>query len=290
MVLFGPGDEVLVPTPAWGTLSVQIALAGAKVVYVDTTTNGFLPDVSALERRRTSATKGILLNTPNNPTGIVYSTECIQQISQWAEEYGMWVVFDECYADLIFPPAVHIHPIQMCPRSANQVVTVGSFSKSFAVTGWRVGWLSGPTQLIRAAKALQSHLTSHAPSVLQHALLPAALGLADDFPADSVRIQQERLAAAEQELAGVPYLRWRRPDGTFYLWLDCRELLGRRHAGVLLADDLLLSEQLLVHAKLACVAGSKFQAPGFLRLSLTVEEARLRKALSGLKEFVGHVG
>lgn len=294
MALFGPGDEVLVPSPAWGTLSAQVVLAGATAVPVDTTDTGFLPDVSALERQRTPAARGVLLNTPNNPTGAVYPAEVIEEITRWAEDHDLWVVFDECYADLVFSPAVHVHPIQMRPQSAHRVVTVGSFSKSFAVTGWRVGWLSGPEQLIGATKALQSHLTSHAPSVLQHALVPAALGAADEFVADSVRIQRDRLATAEQELADTPYLRWLRPGGTFYLWLDCRELAGRQlagreHGSVRLDDDVILTEQLLASAQLGCVAGSAFGAPGFLRLSLTVDEARLTEAFGRLKELVSRV-
>jgi aspartate aminotransferase len=289
MALFGPGDDVLVPSPAWGTLSAQIALTGATVVPVDTAATGFLPDVTSLERHRTSATRGVLLNTPNNPTGAVYPAEVIEEITRWAEEHDLWIVFDECYADLVFAPTVHVHPIQVRPQSADRVVTVGSFSKSFAVTGWRVGWLSGPDQVIGATKALQSHLTSHAPSVLQHALMPAALGAADEFVADSVRIQRDRLATAEQELAGTPHLRWQRPGGTFYLWLDCRELVGRECDGVRLDDDVILTGQLLASAQLACVAGSAFGAPGFLRLSLTVDDAQLRKALGGLKEFVSRV-
>lgn len=289
MALFGSGDEVLVPSPAWGTLSAQIALSGAHAVPVDVSASRFLPDISQLERHRTAATRGLLLNSPNNPTGIVYPGHVIEQIARWAGEHDLWIVFDECYADLVFPPNVHYHPVQVWPESVTRVVTVGSFSKSFAVTGWRVGWLAGPPQLIRAAKALQSHLTSNAPSVLQHALLPAAQGAADEFVADSVRVQHARLAVAEQELAGTPHVRWQRPDGTFYLWLDCREVLGRAHGAVRLGNDLVLSDQLLEKAQVACVAGSAFGAPGFLRLSLTVGESHLRKGLSDLKEFFSHV-
>ncbi|OLE22243.1 MAG: hypothetical protein AUG49_19790, partial [Catenulispora sp. 13_1_20CM_3_70_7] len=289
MSLFDPGDEVLVPSPRWGTFTSQLTMLGARAVTVDTSRTEFLPTVEQLAAARTSRTRGVLLNTPHNPTGAVYPAELLADIADWAGRHGLWLVLDECYGDLVFAPARHVHPVQRVRDCVERVVTIGSFSKSFAVTGWRVGYLYGPRPVIDAAARFQTHLTSHAPSVLQYALVPAARGAADDFVCTTVALLEQRLALADKELADVRWLSHRRPGGAFYLFLDCSQVIGRRYGERVLDTGADLAALLLDEAGVAVVAGSAFGVDDHLRLSLTADEERLRTALARMKEVLGRV-
>ncbi|HMA47015.1 MAG TPA: aminotransferase class I/II-fold pyridoxal phosphate-dependent enzyme, partial [Frankiaceae bacterium] len=212
----------------------------------------------------------------------------VEAVTEWAVDRDLWVMIDESYADLVLPPARHVHPVECRADAADRVVSVRSFSKSFSVTGWRVGYLYGPAPVVAAARSLQTHLTSHAPSVLQHALVPAAEGAADDDVEATVARIGGRLAVVEEGLAGLPELRWERPAGGFYLFLDCRALLGRTYHGVRVATTGELTERLVTDAGVAVTSGAAFGAEGYVRMSLTADEGDLAEACARIGEFVGH--
>jgi aspartate aminotransferase len=284
MVLLDPDDEVLIPNPGWGTFAAQVRLAGGVPVAVQTDDIGFVPSVERLEALRTPRTRMIILNTPNNPTGVVYSPQQLAVITEWAGRNGLWIVFDECYGELVLPGAVHAHPAALVEGARKYVVGVGSFSKSFAVTGWRAGHVHGPANVIAAMKNLQSHTTSHVTSVVQHALLPAARGELDSFVAEARDVLLRRHGLVKQALDDTAHLSAPTPQGAFYFFVDCREVIGRKLRGIEVASTGAFAELLLEHARVALTPGSAFGMEGFLRLSYAIAEDRISQGLASLKE------
>jgi len=289
LVLLDDGDEALVPNPGWGTFAAQIKLAGALPVPVETGDTAFVPTVERLESLRTERTRLLVLNTPNNPTGAVYPPEALAAITAWARRHGLWIVFDECYGELVLPGAVHAHPAALVAGARENVVGIGSFSKSFAVTGWRAGHVHGPAAVISAMKNLQSHTTSNVTSVVQHALLPAARGELDSFVADVRDVLLRRHGIVAEALAGTRHLTATTPRGAFYFFLDGRAVIGRKLRGTEVTDGAALAELLLEHAGIALTPGSAFGSEGFLRLSYAIAEDRMRQGLARLKEVMDDV-
>ena len=289
MVLFGTGDDVLLPVPAWGTFEAQLALAGARAVRVETGADRHRPTAAGLEAALTPATRGVLLNTPNNPTGAVYDAETIAVITDFAIRHDLWLVIDESYADLVHAPARHVHPLEVRPQAGARTVSIGSFSKSFAVTGWRVGYLYGPGPVVAGAASLQSHLTSGTANVLQQALLPAARGEADGAVEAALVRLHRRLRTVEESLERMPEVSWNRPEGTFYAFLDFGRLLGRTWSGKPVASIDELADRLLTATGVATTPGTAFADATHLRLSLTVSDDELIEALHRMERFVNDV-
>ncbi|MFF1783803.1 pyridoxal phosphate-dependent aminotransferase [Streptomyces virginiae] len=289
LVLLDSGDEALVPNPGWGTFQAQIKLAGAVPVPVETADTGFVPTVERLDALRTPRTRMLVLNTPNNPTGAVYPPHVLAEITAWARQHGVWILFDECYGELVLPGARHAHPAALVDGARELVVGIGSFSKSFAVTGWRVGHVHGPAAVISAMKNLQSHTTSNVTSVVQHALLPAARGELDDFVAEARQVLLHRHGIVEKALAATAHLSATTPQGAFYFFVDGRDVIGRTLRGVEVTDGGVLAELLLEHAGIALTPGSAFGSEGFLRLSYAIAEDRITAGLTRLREVMDDV-
>jgi aspartate aminotransferase len=289
LALLDPGDEVLIPSPSWGTFSAQVLLAGGNPIPVDTQDTGFVPTVERLESLRTVKTCMIILNTPNNPTGIVYTHDLLTSITEWAVRNRLWIVFDECYGELVLEGVQHVHPASVVRDARNLMIGIGSFSKSFAVTGWRTGHAHGPERVIRAMKNLQSHTTSNATSVVQHALLPAARGELDSFVQDVRDVLRRRHLVVQQALARIPYLSAPTPQGAFYFFLDARKLVGRKLRGTPVTDSAILAELLLEQAHIALTPGSAFGSEGFLRLSYAIADDRIRQGFSMLQDVMNDV-
>lgn len=186
MVLLNPGDEVIVPTPYWETSPTQILLAGATPVFVDTRAADYRLTCKAVEKALSPRTKMIVINTPNNPTGTVYQREELRKIAQLAYEHRLWVVFDECYRKLVRQPHQHHNIVSLFPALKNQTVLVDSFSKSQAVTGWRVGYACAPAEVIAAMHNLQGHTTSNPSSLAQYAALNTLIADSRTLPTTSI--------------------------------------------------------------------------------------------------------
>ncbi len=279
--LFGPGDEVLVPAPYWPTYPTLVELAGATPVVVETAwEEGFQLEVDALERARTDRTRGLLLNSPGNPTGTVYGRDRLARILAWAGEHDLWVLSDEIYRRLHFAdgPAPSVFDVEDRPE---RVVLFDGVSKAFCMTGWRIGYAVGPAPLIAKATALQSQTTSGAVTPSQHAAA-AALGEAAAREA-AVEGLLERLRRTRDMgaavLADLPGLEFRPPAGAIYFYL---RLTGEE-------PSLQVAERLLMEAGVAAIPGEPFGSPGHLRLNLAVAPETMDEGLSRLRRFFTEV-
>lgn len=267
MALLEPGDEVLIPAPYWVTFPSSVRLANGNPVIVQPSAGALKVTPENLEAARTPSTRALLLCSPNNPTGLVYDQAQLHAILSWATEHGIWIVSDETYVDLGFGsvPA----PSLVNPGCTDRLITVGSVSKSYAMTGWRVGWMSGPKKIIAAATAIQSHTTSNVSRITQAAALAALTG--PDVTAGFRSILRRRLSLCESILGPLGLLQTL-PDGAFYIFPDVR----RFHP-----DDVTLAERLL-NAGVVTVPGSSFGTPGHLRLSFAIEDEQLRRGLTAM--------
>jgi aspartate aminotransferase len=286
MVAFQPGDEVLIPAPYWVTFPEQVRLAGATPVFLPTEQNGFQIDVAALSRLINPRTRGIILNTPNNPTGVVYGAEALRGIAQLVLQHNLTCIFDECYDALVYAPAVHHNIVQLVPEMKERTILVGSLSKTYCMAGWRAGYFAAPKAVVKAIGNLQSHTASNASNIVQYAAL-IALSPSEDAFVDGVRSQltAQRAAAIEimETIPGLPFVR---PEGAFYLFLEVSSLLGKSIAGQRLETVEVLAEMLLQHAHIAVVPGSAFGADRHLRLSYAIPQSEITTGIRSLDRFV----
>jgi aspartate aminotransferase len=280
--LLNPGDEVLVPAPYWTTYPEAIALAGGVPVPVETDeASGFHVGLEALEAARTPATKVLLFVSPNNPTGAVATPDEVAAIGHWAVEHGLWVVTDEIYEHLVYGGRRFTSMPVAVPEMAQQCVVINGVAKTYAMTGWRVGWLIGPPDMVEVATNLQSQATSNVSNVSQKAALAAVSGdlrAVEEMRAvfDRRRITIHRML---NECTGVTCVE---PEGAFYAFPSVRGLLGRRVAGRPVDTSADLAEVAIEEADVAVVPGEAFGAPGYLRLSYALGDDAIVEGVSRL--------
>jgi aspartate aminotransferase len=285
--LLDPGDEVLLPTPYWTTYPEAITLAGGTPVTVMTDeTSGYLTSVADLEAHRTDATKVLLFVSPSNPTGAVYPPELVAEIGRWAADTGLWVVTDEIYEHLVYGDARFSSIPVAAPGIADRCVVLNGVAKTYAMTGWRVGWLIGPPDVAKAAADLQSHMTSNICNVAQAAALAAVSG---DLSAvarmrDAFDRRRRLMTAMLNEIPGVvcPL-----PEGAFYCYPSVKGVLGREVAGRRPASTTELAELLLEEVDVAVVPGEAFGTPGYFRLSCALGDADLEEGISRIGKLLG---
>src|SRR5215471_1967827 len=285
--LLDPGDEVLLPTPYWTTYPEAIALAGGTPVTVMTDeTSGYLTSVADLEAHRTDAAKVLLFVSPSNPTGAVYPPELVAEIGRWAADTGLWVVTDEIYEHLVYGDARFSSIPVAAPGIADRCVVLNGVAKTYAMTGWRVGWLIGPPDVAKAAADLQSHMTSNICNVAQAAALAAVSG---DLSAvarmrDAFDRRRRQMTAMLNEIPGVicPL-----PEGAFYCYPSVKGVLGREIAGRRPASTAELAELLLEEVDVAVVPGEAFGTPGYFRLSCALGDADLEEGISRIGKLLG---
>jgi aspartate aminotransferase len=273
-VLLDPGDEVIVPSPFWTTYPEAIALADGVTVPVFADADaGYLVTVEQLEAARTDRTKVLLFVSPSNPTGAVYSAEQTREIGQWALEHGIWVISDEIYQNLTYGErAVSI--LEAVPDLASQVLLVNGVAKTYAMTGWRVGWTVGPVDAVKALGNLQSHLSGNVNNIAQRAAIAALTGPQDT--ADEMRAAFDRRRhLILEEFAKVPGFRTPTPDGAFYVYPDVSALLGREWGGRTITTSLELADYILDEAEVAAVPGEAFGPSGYLRFSYALGDEQL---------------
>ncbi|MGY8668605.1 aminotransferase class I/II-fold pyridoxal phosphate-dependent enzyme [Bradyrhizobium sp. UFLA05-109] len=282
MALLNPGDEVLIPAPYWTTFPAQIVVAGGKPVFIETRHNNYVPRLTDLVAAITSKTKAIVVNTPNNPTGAIYDRDILAGIAEIAMDRDLWIIFDECYGAFAHAPHTHHPVVSVVPQARDRTLIINSFSKSLALTGWRIGYLAGPKVVISAAKALQSHTTSNPNVIAQHALLHY---LERGDPSFQLQLQNHVANARARglsilsELKSVPSPA---AQGGFYFYLDLTELLRRakRDGREINADDVV--NALLTDAGVATVSGTAFGDPAGIRLSYGINLELLDKGLQRL--------
>jgi aspartate aminotransferase len=284
--LLDPGDEVLLPAPYWVTYPEAISLTGATPVIVETDqSTGFRVTVEQLEAAVTGRTKLLVFVSPSNPTGAVYPREEVEAIGRWAAGRGLWVLTDEIYEHLVYGDAEFTSMPVVAPELADRCVVVNGVAKTYAMTGWRVGWLIGPPDVVKAATNLQSHATSNVANVSQAAALAAVSGDLHDVREMRAAFDRRRRKMVEL-LRAIPGFTCVEPQGAFYCFpsvagvLD-RELRGRRPATSMELADLILEE-----AKVAIVPGEAFGAPGYARLSYALGDDDLVEGVTRIAKLL----
>ncbi len=284
--LLDPGDEVLVPAPFWVTYPESIALAGGVPVTVPTDASaGFRASVEQLEAARTPRTKVVLFVSPSNPTGAVYPREAVEAIGRWAAANGLWVLTDEIYEHLVYGDnRFHSLPV-LVPEMADRTVVVNGVAKTYAMTGWRVGWMLGPRDVVRAATNLQSHATSNVSNVAQAAALAAVSGPLDE----AMRMRgafDRRRRRIHELLSAIPGIECIEPQGAFYAFPSLQGVLGRRLRDGRPATSMELADLILEQERVAIVPGEAFGAPGYARMSYALGDEDLVEGVNRIAKLL----
>jgi aspartate/methionine/tyrosine aminotransferase len=284
--LLDPGDEVLLPAPYWVTYPEAIALAGGVPVVVPTDeSTGFRATVEQLDALRTPQTKLLLFVSPSNPTGAVYPPAEVEAIGRWAAEHGIWVLTDEIYEHLVYGESHFSSMPVLVPELADRCVIVNGVAKTYAMTGWRVGWMIGPRDVVDAATNLQSHATSNVSNVAQAAALAAVSGDLEAVATMRAAFDGRRRTMHEL-LSAIPGVSCVEPEGAFYAFPSFAGVLGREWAGRPVATTLELCEVLLDEVRVAMVPGEAFGAPGYARLSYALGDEQLVEGVTRVAKFL----
>ena len=284
--MFGPGDEVIIPAPYWVTFPEQVRLAGATPVFVSTAEHDFQISIEELAQRITPRTRGLLLNTPHNPTGAVYSAELIENIGRLVVGQNLTCIFDECYDELVYAPAVHHNIVKIVPEMKLRTILVGSLSKTYCMAGWRAGYFAAPPTVVKAIGNLQSHTASNASNLVQYAAL-AALGHDNDlFVKDIRELLTGQRATALSLIKTVPHVSCVAPAGAFYLFPNVSGVINKSFDGRRIENVDMLAELLLEHAHIAVVPGSAFGSNNHIRISYAIPTIEITRGLQSLERFV----
>ena len=283
MCLFGSGDEVVTHMPGWPTLVEQIKLADATPVVVRTQSDhGFRPMADALLAAFTPRTRGVIINSPGNPTGALISEADLSRVADEAAKRNIWILLDLCYERLIYDPVPHNLPGILHTKLRDRAVLCGSSSKAYAMTGWRCGWALGPAVLVNACNALQSHSTSNVCSITQKAAVAALTG-PQDCVTDMLDEYRRRRDTLCEWLSAEPRMRVVKPQGAFYLFVDVSEFLSPD--GVRTSAE--FAQGLLDDSRVALTPGEAFDAPGFIRISYATSIGELQRGTERILKFVG---
>ncbi len=284
--LLDPGDEVILPAPYWTTYPEPIRRAGGTVVEIATDEGtGFRVTVEQLEAARTPRTKALVFVSPSNPTGAVYPRHEIEAIGRWAVEHGIWVITDEIYEHLTYGDNEFHSMPTLVPELADRCIVLNGVAKTYAMTGWRVGWMIAPPDITKAATNLQSHETSNVANVCQRAAIAALTGGLDDVARfrESFDRRRQNMFDALNAIDGVTCLD---PQGAFYAFPSFKVVLQRKVAGRQLSSTLELADLILEEAKVAIVPGEAFSAPGYARLSFALGDDDLGEGIQRIADLL----
>jgi aspartate aminotransferase len=286
-VLLDAGDEVLLPTPYWTTYPEAITLAGGKTVKVFAgSEQGYKVTVEQLDKAKTARTKVLLMCSPSNPTGAVYSKEEIAAIGNWAHQNDLWVITDEIYQNLVYDGGKAYSITEVVPELIDKTILVNGVAKSYAMTGWRLGWMAGPADAMKAAANLQSHLTSNVNNIAQKAALAALTGAQDEVQ-NMLQAFDRRRKLAVSELAKIDNWLAPMPQGAFYVYSDVRGLLGKSWAGKQINTSLELCDFILEKAEVALVPGEAFGPSGYVRMSYALGDEPIVEGIKRLQKLFG---
>ncbi len=284
--LLDPGDEVIMPTPYWTTYPESIRLAGGVPVEVFAgVEEGYTVTVDQLEAALTPRSKVLLFVSPSNPTGAVYPREQVVEIGRWAADRGLFVVTDEIYEHLVYDGAEAVSLPVAVPELADRCLVLNGVAKTYAMTGWRVGWLVGPTDLVKAATNLHSHSTANVNNVAQRAALAAVSGPLDAAAAMRTAFDRRRHTIVDM-LAGIDGVRCPLPDGAFYAYPDVRGVLGRTIRGRTPTTSAELAALLLEEVEVAAVPGEAFGPSGYLRFSYALGDDDLVEGVTRVRDLL----
>ena len=284
------GDEVLLPAPYWTTYPEAVRLAGGVPVPVVTDEqSGYLVSVEQLEAARTPRTRVLLFCSPSNPTGAVYPAEQVEELGRWALENGLWVLTDEIYEHLTYDGVTAPSLPVLVPELRDRCVVVNGVAKTYAMTGWRVGWIQGPADIVKAATNLQSHATSNVANVSQAAAVAALSGDLSAVTAMRQAFDRRRRTIVSM-LRQIPGVACPEPQGAFYAYPSVKGLLGRPIAGRTANSSIELAELILEEAEVAVVPGEAFGTPGYLRLSYALGDEDLVEGISRIQRLLSAAG
>ena len=284
--LLDPGDEVLLPAPYWTTYPEAIRLAGGVPVIVMTDESaGYLATIEQLQAALTPKTKVLVFVSPSNPTGAVYPPAMVKAIGEWALAQGIWVITDEIYEHLVYGDAKFASMPTLVPELADRCVVVNGVAKTYAMTGWRVGWMIAPPDVIKAATNLQSHATSNVANVSQVAALAAVSGGLSAVEEMKVAFDRRRILIVDL-LNAIPGVSCPTPEGAFYAYPSVKDLMGKNIAGTVVNSSAELASVILDQVEVAVVPGEAFGTPGYLRLSYATSDAKITEGLSRVHELL----
>ena len=285
--LLDPGDEVLLPAPYWTTYPEAIQLAdGVPVEVFSGAEQHYKATVEQLEAARTERTKVLLFVSPSNPTGAVYSPEETRAIGEWAESHGLWIIADEIYQNLTYDGVRAVSIVEAVPALQERTILVNGVAKTYAMTGWRLGWMVAPADIVKGASNLQSHLTSNVNNIAQRAAIAALTGPQE--PIEEMRQafdRRRKLIVAE--LNRVPGFTCPTPEGAFYAYVDVTAALGKTYRGVTPQTSLELADLILSEAEVAAVPGEAFGPSGYLRFSYALGDEALVEGVRRIQALLG---
>ena len=284
--IINPGDEVILPAPYWTTYPECIKLAGGTTVevFADETQN-YLVTVAQLEAARTQKTKALLFCSPSNPTGSVYSPDQVKAIGEWALEHGIWIISDEIYEHLLYDGATAPSIPVVVPEIANHTIILNGVAKTYAMTGWRVGWMIGPKDVIKAATNLQSHLSSNVSNVSQRAAIAALTGDLTAVHEMGVAFDRRRKLIVGL-LNEIPGIVCPTPTGAFYVYPSVKGILGKTIRGKVPHTSADLATLILEEAEVAAVPGEAFGPSGYLRFSYALSDADIVEGIARVKKLL----
>ena len=282
--ILDPGDEVIVPAPFWTTYPESIALAGGKQISVFAgSEQDYKVTVEQLDKAKTKKTKAIMFVSPSNPTGAVYSEQETKDIANWALDNGIWIIADEIYQNLTYDGVFAHSPTELVPEVADQTIMVNGVAKTFAMTGWRLGWMVAPQDVAKAAANLQSHLSSNVANISQRAALAALTGPRE--PAmEMLKAFDRRRKTILQELSKIDGVYTPEPKGAFYVYPDVTGLLGKNWGGQKISTSLELCDYILDKAEVAMVPGEAFGPSGYVRMSYALGDDALLEGVQRLQK------
>ena len=284
--LLDPGDEVILPAPYWTTYPESIMLAGGTPVIVMTDEeSGYLASIEQLEAALTPRTKALVFVSPSNPTGAVYPPELVKAIGEWALAKGIWVITDEIYEHLVYGDARFASMPALVPELADRCVVVNGVAKTYAMTGWRVGWMIAPADVTKAATNLQSHATSNVANVSQVAALAAVSGNLDAVHDMKVAFDRRRHLIVDL-LNAIPGITCPTPEGAFYAYPSVKGLMGKSIDGIVVNTSSELAGVILDKVEVAVVPGEAFGTPGYLRLSYATSDQKITEGLARMHELL----
>lgn len=280
------GDEVIIPTPAWVSYEEIVKLAGATPVYVECyKKDDFELNMEGVKKAVTPRTKAIIINTPNNPTGAVYSEETLRELAALAVEHNFYIIVDEIYEKLIFGDKKHFSVASISDEVWNRCILINGFSKSYAMTGWRIGYVAANDEIIKAVKGVQSHMTSAGNTISQYAALEALKG-SQEFIKEMHKEFEERRDYLVKRINETPYLSCNNVSGAFYVMIDISQVIGKKCGDTVITDSMVLADLLLTKAHLALVSGAAFHAEGYLRMCYAVSRKELEEGMDCMKKFM----
>lgn len=287
--ILNPGDEVLIPSPYWVSYPELVKLSDGVPVFVKTTAEtDYKITFDILEKHVTEKTKAIIINSPSNPTGSVYSEDDLKQIAEFAKKHDLIIVSDEMYEKLIYNGLKHISIASLNEDAYNRTITVNGVSKAYAMTGWRIGYAGGPQKIIKMMSNLQSHTTSNPCSIAQYAALEAITGPQDKV--NEMKVEFEKRKNLIMELADtIPDITYIRPEGAFYLMLNLSRYFGKEINGRKINSGMDFAAALLEEKLVAVVPGEAFGDSDFIRLSYATSDSNIKEGLKRIREFISEL-